>query len=236
MKTAAILAAFALTASASASTTIGVETDYMSSGFFQSNFLRGDEADSTRSVNRATSESVFGVTGENTYFGFDFDPSQFTGPVSSAVFRVEIVANGFFADPTSENHAEISLHSLSADPLTSVDDSLAGGAGSWVEFRENEITTSSIVSTTSIDGLGIFEWDITDLVNTWIAEGDATFAYTIAASALLDPDADTAVGFVNSSYAGLGDELTAQIVVVPAPAALSLLIAGTPIATRRRRK
>lgn len=217
--------------------TFGVERDYMSSGFFQGNTIRGDEAPSTRRVNRATSPGIFGVTGETSYFGFGFDPSLFAGPVALAVFRVEVVANGFFADPSSGNPAGVSLHSLTADPLSSIDEDLPSGPGSFVDFRDAQITTGSVVSTATVDGLGVFEWDITGLVNEWIANGNGNFAYTIGTSVLLDPDPDTAVGFINSSFSGLsGEELTARIVVVPGAGAGVLVLAGLGAGCVRRRR
>lgn len=234
IRAAGIAAALTAAASSQAGTTsISLASDYMTSGFFQSNYVRGDEAGSTRAVNRSTSPSIFGVQGETTYFDFNFDPSAFVGPVAKAVFRVEVVANGFFADPSVANPADISIHSLTASPLAAIDDNTQQ---SFIDFRESQITSSSIVSTTSVDGLGVFEWDITSLVNEWIANGDANLAYSIGAGALLDPDADTAIGFVNSSWAGLTDETVGQIVIVPAPGVASLGLAALGItATRRRR-
>lgn len=229
-----IVAALAGAASAQP-TEILVDQDYMSSGFFQSDFLRGEENPSGRNANRVTSPSIFGVTGETAYFSFDFDPSAFSGPVDQAVFRVENVATGFFPDVDAANPAEISLHSLTADPLLAVDQDLASGPGSWVDFRDAQITTSSIVSTTTVDGFGIFEWDITSLVNEWIANGDSNFAYTLGSSALLDPEGGAAVAFANSTFSGLGDELTARISIIPAPSGFALIGVATLIAGRRRR-
>ncbi|MEO1585459.1 MAG: hypothetical protein AAFR96_12930 [Planctomycetota bacterium] len=183
-----------------------------------------------------TSPEIFGVTGETAYFAFDFDPAAFDGPVPQATFRVENVSTGFFPDVDVSNPAEISLHSLTADPLLAVDQSLASGPGSWIDFRDAQVTTSSIVSTTTVDGFGVFEWDITSLVNEWIVNGDANFAYTLGSSALLDPEGDAAVAFVNSSAASLtGSELTARITIVPAPATAFLLSLTGLSAVRRRR-
>ena len=215
---------------------IPVARDYMSSGFFfpsSQDFYRGDESSSIRSANRVSSPIISGITGENAYFEFDFDGLGFTEPVQQALFRVEVVP-GFFADPTPGNPAEVSLHSLSADPLDAVDDTISSGPGSWLEFRANEITTGSIVSTTSVTGLGVFDWDITDLVNEWITNGDTNVAYSLAASTLLDPDAESSAAFVNSTWNGLTDEVTARI-IIPAPAsALVFGLAGLTAARRRR--
>ncbi|RNC81104.1 MAG: hypothetical protein ED559_04705 [Phycisphaera sp.] len=235
--TAALILASIAAASASAQPSdIPVQYDYMSSGFFQSDYLRGDEANSTRGVNRATSPTIFGVTGETSYFGFDFDPAQFSGPVQSASFQVEVVANGFFGDPSPANPADISIHSLSADPLVAIDENIASGPGSWVEFRNNEITTSSIVSTSTVDNLGVFSWDITDLVNEWIANGDTNFAYTIGTSALLDTNPETAIGFVNSSAASLDPGAFTARIVIPTPASGVIALTGGIMALRRRRR
>ena len=209
-----------------------VADDYMTSGFFQSNYIRGDENPSNRAVNRATSETIFGVTGESTYFGFDFDPASFSGPVAQAVFQVEVVANGFFGDPSATNPAEISLHSLTADPLAAIDDNVQS---SFIDFRDAQLTNASVVSTTSVDGLGVFEWDVTALVNEWIANGDTNLAYTFGMSAVLDADPGTAIGFVNSSSSALTDELTGRIVFIPAPGTLALSMIAMPVVARRRR-
>ncbi|MEM9167589.1 MAG: hypothetical protein AAGB48_11290 [Planctomycetota bacterium] len=217
-------------------TEIPVARDYMSTGFFFSSsadFYRGDENPSGRSANRVSSATIAGVTGENAYFEFDFDGLGFTAPVQQAFFRVEVVG-GFFTDPTPGNPTEVSLHSLSADPLDVVDDTISSGPGSWREFRDNEITVSSIASTTSVTGLGVFDWDITDLVNEWIANGDSNIAYSIAASTLLDTDFEPAAAFVNSTWSGLTNEVTARI-VIPAPASALLLGLTGLAATRRRR-
>ena len=222
---------------ASASVEILVDQDYMSSGFFfvGNDFLRGEELNSNRESHRATSPVISGVTGETAYFGFDFNPAAFSGPVQEAVFRVQSTDVGFFGNPSTTNPAEVSLHSLSADPLAAIDQTLASGPGSWIDFRDSEITTSSIVSTTTVDGLGVFDWDITAIVNEWIANGDSNFAYTLGTSVLLDQDPETAVGFINSTWAGLTDEVTARIVIIPAPSTAALLVTAGLLGSRRRR-
>ena len=234
IRAAGLAASLTIAAAANAgTTTIDLASDYMTSGCFQGNYVRGDQAGSSRAVNRATSPSIFGVQGATTSFDFDFDPNAFVGPVAEAVFRVEVVANGFFAAPSVGDPSDISIHSLTANPLASIDDNVQQ---SFIDFRDSQITTGSIVSTTSVDGLGGCEWDITSLVNEWIANGDANLAYSIGTGALLDPDGGTAIGFVNSSWAGLTDEVVGQIVIVPAPGAAALLVASAGVAATRRRR
>ena len=174
---------------------IHVDQDYMSSGFFMSDFLRGEEANSSRASNRATSPVISGFTGETSYFSFNFDRSQFNEPVDQAMFRVENVSAGFFPDVSFENPAEISLHSLTSNPLVEIDQDLASGAGSWIDYRDSQITTSSIIATSTIDSFGIQEWDITALVNEWIANGDTNFSYTLGTLNLNDSTQNCASHF-----------------------------------------
>ncbi|MEM1011808.1 MAG: hypothetical protein AAGI46_06260 [Planctomycetota bacterium] len=229
-------AALALAVPATAQVvTLDVDQDYMSSGFFFGpDFLRGQEDNSTRATNRATSNPVFGVNGETAYFSFDFDPSAFSGPVQSAVFRSTTVAPGFgLPEASVGDPAVISLHSLTADPLATVD---LADASTVFAFRDAQITTSSIVATESITSLGLVEFDVTGLINTWIADAGATFDFTIGSSALLD-QTEAAVAFVNSSFTGLlpTDVAPQLVITVPEPATASLVAVAGLIGLRRRR-
>lgn len=225
-------------------TEVLVQSDYMTSGFFFSSnqdMVRGDETDSTRSALRATSTSIFGLIGETSYFAFDFNPNDFSTPVAEAKFRIQVVnTTGGLPTPDAANPSVVSIHSLTADPLASIDDTDVNDPGSWLAFRDSQITTSSIISTTTVDGPGIFEWDITALVNDWIANGDTNFQYTIGTSLLLDANVDSnsggdTVAFVNSSWNGLTDEITGRI-IIPAPGTALALVVGAASAARRRRK
>lgn len=220
-----------------AGTTVYTDRDYMTSGFFSMDpAVRGDN--DGRDINRVSSIQPFGVFDENTYLEFnDYDWSSFAGPVDSAVFRIEVVSGGFGADSSEENPFDISLHSLSQDPWTAIDASIFGGPGSYQDFSAAHITSDSVVSTTSVAGAGVYEWDITSLVNEWIANGDASFAQTIALSGIMDTSGGTFLqGLVNSSNPNLtGDETIGQIVVVPAPASAALLGAFGVFAAKRRR-
>ncbi|MEL6497554.1 MAG: PEP-CTERM sorting domain-containing protein [Planctomycetota bacterium] len=237
MKTTIALAVVGIAGAAAAQPTeILASSDYMSSGFFfpsSLDLVRGEEANSIRSANRVSPEIISGVTGENAYFSFDFDPSAFSGPVPEAVIRVEVVP-GFFADPTTTDPASVSIHSVASDPLATIDQTIATGPSSFLDFRDTQITTSSIISTTDVTGLGVFDWDITALVNDWIANGDANNAFALGTSVLTDATGSTAA-FVNSTWTGLTDEVTARIVVIPAPASAALLGLGGLAAVRRRR-
>jgi hypothetical protein len=220
-----------------AETTVLTDRDYMTSGFFSMDpAVRGDN--DGRAVNRVSSIQPFGVFQENTYLEFnDNDWSAFGGPVDSAIFRIEVVSGGFGADSDSETPFDISVHSVTQDPWTTIDPSLFTGVGSYQDFVNNELTSGSVVSTTTVAGNGVYEWDITALVNDWITNGDANFAQTIALSGILDTSGGTFLqGLVNSTNPGLtGAETLGQIVIVPAPAGMISFAAFGIIATRRRR-
>ena len=235
--TVSVLAAATFAAPLVAGTTVFTDRDYMTSGFFSMDpAVRGDN--DGRTVNRVSTTQPFGVFQENTYLEFnDFDWSSLGGPVTSAVFRIEAVSGGFGADSDSENPFDVSLHSVSQDPWTTIDPSLFSGAGSYQEFVTNELTTSSVVSTTSVAGEGVYEWDITSLVNDWIANGDANFAQTIALSGILDTSGNSFLqGFVKSTNPGLtGADTIGQIFIVPAPSGMLVFATMGGVAYRRRR-
>lgn len=220
-----------------AGTTIYTDRDFMTSGFFSMNpAVRGDN--DGRAVNRVSTIQPFGVHDENTYLEFnDFDWGSLNAPVESAIFRIEVVSGGFGADSDSENPFLISAHSLGQDPWTTIDPSLFSGTGSYQDFASTHINTGSVVSSTSVAGAGVYEWDLTTLVNDWIINGDANFAYTIALSGILDSSGGTFLqGLVNSTSPGLtGSETIGQIIIVPAPAGMISFVGIGVIACRRRR-
>ena len=223
---------------ANADTTIYTDRDYMTSGFFSMDpFVRGDN--DGRATNRVSSSNPFGVHNENTFLEFDdYDWSSFEGPVDSATFRIEVISGGFGADSAADNPFDISVHSLNNNPWTTIDHMLPSGAGSYQEFVASEITSSSVVSTTTVAGVGVYEWDMTSLVNEWIANGDTNYAFTIALSGIMDTSGSTFLqGLVNSSAPGLtGEETIGQITVVPTPSGLALIAGGGVLAMGRRRR
>lgn len=219
-------------------TTVFTDRDYMTSGFFSAlPLVRGDN--DGRQVNRASSNGAFSAFNENTYLEFnDFDWTSMTGPVESAVFRIEAISGGFGADSSESNLFDVSVHSLESDPWTTIDHNATSGEGFYQNFVNDQITSSSVVSTTTLTGNGVYEWDITNLVNDWIVNGDTNFAYTIALSGIEDLSGGTFLqGFVNSTSPVLtGVETIGQIVVTPAPGT-GLLLGSVALygAARRRR-
>ena len=234
--TAALLAAV-LASPAIAETVVYTDRDYMTSGFFSLDpLVRGDN--DGREVNRVSTNSPFGTFNENTYLEFnDFDWASLGGPVESAVFRVQLVSGGFGADSSESNPFDISLHSLSQDPWTTIDHHPTSGEGFYQNFVNDQITSDSVVTTTSVAGNGVYEWDITDLINDWILNGEANYAQTIALSGILDASGlDFLQGIANSTNPNLtGEETIGQIVIVPAPAGGLLFASFGVYAIRRRR-
>ena len=217
--------------------TIFTDRDYMTSGFFSMDpLVRGDN--DGRQVNRVSTVSPFGTFQENTYLEFDdYNWSSFSGPVDQAVFRIGVIAGGFGADSGSENPFDISVHSMTANPWTAINHHATSGAGFYQDFVSSEITSSSVISTTTVAGAGVYDWDITSLVNEWIANGDTNFSFTLALSGILDESGGTFLqGLVNSTNPLLtGEETIGQIVIVPAPASGLLLGVFGLAAVRRRR-
>lgn len=213
------------------------DRDYMTSGFFSLDpLVRGDN--DGRGDNRVSSQSPFGTFNENTYLEFnDFDWSSMSGSVDQAIFRIGVSSGGFGADSDSENPFDISVHSLNSDPWTTIDHHAASGKGFYQNFVNDQITLDSIVSTTKVAGEGVYDWDITALVNEWIANGDANLAFTIALSGIADTSGNTFLqGLTNSSSPTLGEEATiGQIVLVPAPG-MGIVLAGFGVFAARRRR
>ncbi|MEM1110014.1 MAG: hypothetical protein AAGH99_15120 [Planctomycetota bacterium] len=126
------------------------------------------------------------------------------------------------------------MHSLTADPLASINDTDNTGSDSFIAYRDAQITTSSIVSTATITGLGAVTWDITSLVNEWILNGDSNFAYALGTGALLDPDANTAAAFANSTFPGTASPSIS--IVIPEPSSALIALAAAPAICWRRRR
>jgi len=88
-----------------------------------------------------------------------------------------------------------------------------------------------------VNGPGVVSWDITALVNEWIANGDANFDYSVAMTGRVGNPADTADlgafhAFVNREANPNG--YYARI-SVPEPATMSVMAFGALVLLRRRR-
>lgn len=228
-----IVATLALAAApASAVVDIPVDLDFFASGWvFGAPWVR-DAGRASLGVS-TTDPFLQGFGEETTYFTFNFDPGAFSGPVDRAILEVETVIRAQGSYPNAAEPFAISAHRLTGDPTT-IDPMLASGPGSYRDFLANHL--GPVEDTVALTGAGIFQWDVTALVNEWIASGEANFEYAIAMTGRVGNPADTEDSgafhaFVNK---GVGTGLAAHIIVVPEPGTLLVLAAGATLAMRRR--
>jgi hypothetical protein len=206
--------------SAHAATVIPVDQDVMTSGFFTGeNLVRGYPGDA-RPVHRVSTDAPFGVAAETVYLTFDYEfQDAFDGPVTEAILRVESVSGGFGADASEEMPFLMSAHGVTADPLASItDDTNPGGPISFTDFYGNNIMAASGAAQTMVTGFGTLEFDVTELVNSWV-DGTNT-VHAIALTGLNDTSGNDFLHGIanNSETVGLSHSLT----VVPEPSGLAL--------------
>ncbi|MEM6673823.1 MAG: hypothetical protein AAF726_13345 [Planctomycetota bacterium] len=152
---------------------------------------------------------------ETTYFMFnDFDATGYPGLCQRAVLRVGTTFQQFGTVPSPSNPFYISAHAVTEDPET-IDPLDPTGSGSFFDFKSNfiELVEEDVVAVT---GEGVFEWDVTDLVNEWIANGDANFDYSLAMTGRsgLNPADSGSTGFFHGFFnSNEGPGLKARIVV-----------------------
>ena len=237
MKTISQLTAAALTAliigqSPASATTINPVDDVMTSGFFTgTNLVRGYAGDN-RNVHRVSTDNAFAVTGgETVYITFDSaDFASIGGPVTQALLYVQSVSGGFGADADALNPFTVSAHALSTDPVASItDDTNPGGPTDWLTYLNNNILPANPAAQTAIDGFGEVSFDVTAIVNDWIAGSNTVFA--IALTGKNDTSGnDFLHGFLNNTE----NPGSTYLSLVPEPASLSLAACGLLVLARRR--
>lgn len=204
--------------------TIGADDSVMTSGFFTgTNLVRG-YAGEGRNTLRASTDGAFGLAGAETiYVSFDYDFSSFTGPVQ-ALLTVQSISGGFGADADAENPFTVSAHGVDANPLTSItDDTNPSGPIHWLDFYEDHILPASGAASTVINGFGTFTFDVSSVVNSWIA-GTNPF-HALALTGKNDTSgADFLHGFLNNGENPGTMFLT--VTAVPEPSEWALLLAG----------
>ncbi|MEM6690117.1 MAG: PEP-CTERM sorting domain-containing protein [Planctomycetota bacterium] len=225
---------------------VPVEADFFSTAWaFGAPFLR-DAGRTSLGVTTpdpflqaAGSGSPLGTWEEVTYFTFDFQPGSFTSPIRTALLEVETLSRPFGSIPTPSNPFAVSAHRVTADP-TAIDPALnASSAGpSYLNFGASEIAGAE--DTVSITDVGIYTWDVTELVEEWIANGDANFDFSLAMTGRIGNPADTASsGFFHAfANSGANSGQAAQLLItsVPEPTSFaSLCVLGGMTALRRRR-
>ncbi len=137
--------------------------------------------------------------------------------------------------PTAGQPFAISAHRVLSDPTT-IDPSLSSGPGSYAEFKDTQI--GAVEDTQSVTGPALVSWDVTDLVNEWIANGDGNFDYSIAMTGRVGNPVDTDeagafFGFVNTEGTLSGQPAQLEI-TIPEPASALLLGLGAAALIRRR--
>lgn len=230
---------------ATAATEVPVTDDFVTTNWsFGAPYVRG-RVEPTRSSLGVSTPNPFtqDATGadaweETTYFVFSNFASQgFTAPVQNATLRVRMVARPFGTLPSAATPFAVSAHGVTADP-TLINPAAASGPGSFVEFKKNSIAGPLDTVSVQTSAAALYNWDVTSLVNEWIASGDASLKYAIAMTGRVGNPADTVdTGFFHafdnaeSTAAQYGARL---LVTVPEPATLSALAGGLLVIRRRR--
>lgn len=219
----AFAALLAATPTLSRAAVIAPVEDVMTSGFFSApDSVRGYSGDN-RNVHRVSNDNAFGVSGaETVYVTFDSnDFSSFTSPIASAFLTVESASGGFGADAGPGNPFTVSAHAVDTDPLTAItDDTNPGGPIDWLTFLDNNILAADPAALTVVDGFGPVTFDVTSVVNDWIAGTNTVFA--LALTGKNDTSGtDFLHGFLNNTENPGSTFLTVSS--VPEPTAMAML-------------
>jgi hypothetical protein len=205
-------------------TTIPIAEDVMTSSFFQgTDLVRGYTGDA-RPTFRVSTTDPFGTTGAETIY-LTFDASQFagfSGAVPQALLTLESKDGGFGANASAATPFTVSAHAVDAEPLSSItDDTNPSGPTSWLDFLNNNILPADAADSTAVDGFGPVTFDVTSIVNSWIAGTNSVFA--IALTGKNDTSGNEFLhGFANNAEAPGSTFIT----IVPEPAALALGLLG----------
>ena len=177
---------------------------------------------------RVSNDDTNGTTGAETiYLTFNAaDFSAYSGPVS-AILTMRSVDGGFGANAGAGNPFTVSAHGVNADPLASItDDTNPGGPINWLTFYNNILAANSAASTAvnCIDCDVTF--DVSALVNSWIAGTNTIHA--IALTGKNDTSGkDFLHGFVNNNNGGTAMHYTfLTVTAVPEPDIYVMLLAG----------
>lgn len=230
MKTLKAFAALVLAASsypAAAASIVSPLEDVMTSAFFfppgTPDAVQGFAGDD-RSAFRVSNDSAFGVGPETIYV--TFDPADFAGfsnPVR-ATLSVQSVSGGFGADANATNPFTVSAHGVTADPIASItDDTNPGGPIDWFDFFNNNIQAVDPLAVTAVNGFGTFEFDVSAVVNDWIAGANTVFA--LALTGKNDSSSgDFLHGFLNNTESPGATFLRVQ--QLPEPSSVLLVLCG----------
>jgi hypothetical protein len=216
-----------------ASTTIAPDEDVMTSGFFMgADMVRGYDADNRATHRVSTPNAFLPNAAETIYITFDpNDFSAFTAAIPEALLTVTSISGGFGADANAVTPFLVSAHAVDTDPIAAItDDTNPTGPIDRLTFFNNNILAPT--SSTSIDGFGQYSFDVTDIVNDWIAGSNTVFAIALTGKNDVSGN-DFLHGFVNNAETPGSTFLT----VTPEPASAALIvIGGMVLAVRRKRR
>lgn len=215
--------------------------DVMTSSFFTGgDFVRGYPADS-RATFRVSTTNPFGTVGAETiYVKFNSsDFASYTTPVASAVLTVQSKSGGFGADASAGSPFTVSAHGVTADPIGSITDNTnPSGTINWLDFYNNNILPADPAALTAINGFGAFTFDVTSVINSWIAGTNTVFSLALTGKN------DTSGGeFLHGFWpfndaASPANAMFLTVTPVPEPTALVLgvlAMVGVALKWRRRR-
>ncbi len=145
---------------------------------------------------------------------FDDLPSD---PVAEAMLKLNYVGGGGMSAPGAGAPMKIDIQAVDADVFGVLSD--IGG------FKANHIL-DGVVASAMIGDAGVYEWDITALVNDWIA-GGPNYGFVVTGW----DNGSNENGYQHPKFAGfpiggvsLGEVPSITVVPIPEPSSLALLL------------
>ena len=233
---ASLLLTLPLIPNTSSAQTISPTEDVITSAFFQGTDLVRGYAGDNRPTLRVSSDNAFGFGPEQIYVQFSaVDIAPFTNPVSNASLSLTSVTGNFGADASATSPFIVSAHAVNANPFTSIiDDTNPQGTTAWDDFFANNIFTASPEALTVVDGFGVFDFDVTDIVNDWISGSNQEFVIALTGTNDVQIGDGFLHGFSNNTEAPGSTFLTVSAVPEPSSAILLALPMAFMITRRHR--
>lgn len=212
--------------------------DVMTSSFFSldNDFVRG-YVGNNRATFRVSTDTPFDTPGAETIY-LDFSniiAANLGGPVQSAILTMTSVTGNFGGDASTATPFLVSAHGVNANPLTSIfDNTNLTGTISWVNFYSNNILPADSAASTSITGFGTVTFDVTALVNSWVAGTNSNQFIALTGKNDVSGN-DFLHGFRNNSDTAANQGFTfLTVTAVPEPTSITALGLALPAFLRRR--